>query len=233
MDHIIVVSGPGAVWQSCMALWDQYASGSFTAWAYARNNIDPMKGEKITVGLPAGGTDTYTYLDPTSRTGERQSLLYLMQAPGWRSPLTKCYPNPLPDASAMPGAFQSGPRNLRRDMVLNWCVTSPDASTNDGFGPVFGINGEYYLDVYVDELCVATDVIGVYYGTPTISGMQGYPSDFVGSGIVVMPSAGGGGSVDLTGVIAAINNVATTDVTYTANNGGAVWSMRGMVRAGT
>jgi hypothetical protein len=45
------------------------------------------------------------------------------------------------------------------------------------------------------------------------------------------PGAGsaGGGSVDLTPVVAALNDIAMIDVDYTANNGSAVFSMRGKV----
>jgi len=229
-DHITVVSGPGAVWASAMALWDAFATGTYTSWAYARNNVDPMKGEKITVGLPAGGTDTFTFLDPTCRNGERQSLLYLMNTPGWRMPLTKCYANPLPSGASMTDAYHDGPRNLRREMVNNWTGVSPDGSTNDVTDTEFGITGQYYCDVYVDHLAVATDAYGVYFGTPTYDGMQGYPSDFVGGTTMVVPSAGGGGgSIDLTPVVAALEDIATRDVDYTFNNGSAIFSMQGKV----
>jgi len=231
-DHITLVSGPGAVWLSCMALWDTFATGGFTSWAYARNNIDPFKGEKITVGLSGGGTDTYTFLDPTCRNGERQSLLYLVNAPGWRTPLTKVYANPLPSGASMPDAYHDGPRNLRREMVSNWTGISPDGSANDVTDTELGITGQYYCDVYVDHLNVATDTYGVYFGTPTYDGMQGYPSDFVGGTTMVVPSAGGGGSVDLAPVVAVLQDIATQDVNYQTNNGGAIWSARGKIVTG-
>lgn len=45
-----------------------------------------------------------------------------------------------------------------------------------------------------------------------------------------VPVTGGGGELDTGAIVAALNDIALIDVDYTANNGGAVWSMRGKVR---
>jgi hypothetical protein len=220
----------GAIWTQALQLWDDYAQGTYTTWAYAVAPTGGMFGYKITVGLPAGGTDDYTLVDLSVRDGYQQAVSYLMQLPGWRAQLNKPYPDTLPDGHGALGKFQDLLRNFRRQIWLTHCSASP-AHSIDGVGDsAFGLNMYTSTDVMQRGLLLVTDTIEFAYGTMDADTLVAYPTDGIGMETGSVVGGSSGGSVDLTPVVDALEDIATMDVEYQANNGGAVWSMRGKVR---
>jgi hypothetical protein len=220
----------GALWLQVLALWDQYATGTFTSWSFATHNVSGFYGKAITVGLSGGGTDVHQLVALDCPTSGVVPLAYALSCPGWRNPPPNVYPDTLPDGGSCVTKYSVGPVALRTNWLSNVCGATIGVVDNDFAGPAFGVsNTIFYFDVSFG-LQIMVDATGVMHGTLAADGLLAYPGDYVGSSVPVA-GGGGGGSVDLGPVVDALEDIATMDVEYQANNGGTVWSMRGKVRA--
>lgn len=221
----------GMVWAAALDLWVQYATGSFTTWAYTITTLSVYKAVKVTVGLTGGGTDDY-YLGALDTLSDEYAMVrQVFTSNGWRTLPQVVIPATLPNGDDAETGFLGGPFALRQDLVVGF------TNANNGNTRDITKNGPDGVSYFVCEQLVwkynvvFVDVIGMMYGT--LSGVDAFaalPTDFEGESPIVAVG-GGGGSVDLDPLVAAVNRVALIDVTYTFNNGGAAFSMRGMVAA--
>lgn len=207
-------------------LWDGFASGTYTSWAYSLTSDSGFRAATITVGLSGGGTDVYTYIAMIEGSTGPVPITYLTQSPGWRSTLNKVYPNTLPSGATCAAAYRSGPWNLRENIWSTWAGATVQQPTDGEADTVWGVTTHAYWAAYSTGLALVVDATQVIHGTLTVDAMTAYPTDTVGATTpVAVVVGGGGGSVDLTPVVDAINSLAEKEVDWTANQGGSVWSV--------
>lgn len=221
----------GALWQLALSLWDQYATGVYTTWAGAYYSASGYRGVAITVGLPAGGTDIHRILALETDDGNTQTITSLANSPGWNATLSSVYPDTLPDSTSCVTSYHLGPVALRITIWNDFCNCTTGPQTADFAGPSFGVENAIWHFAISFGLSWVLDATGVMHGALTATSLEAYPTDYIAQRTpVAVVSGGGGGSIDLTPVVTALNDIATMDADYTANNGGAIWTMRGRVK---
>jgi hypothetical protein len=214
-----------------MTIWDQYAQGTYTAFSWAYTSGGPYRQWTITVTNPDTSTDTYLLVGLDCEVSARPPLPYIVGSPGFRSPPPRAYPFLLPDGNQARYQYRDGMWNLRKDIINRYGGSSISGEDEDQTSGSYDVDTHYWFGAYKrSDGMVIVDASGISYGTLDAGTTYAYPSDFVGSSMPVALSAGGGGAVDLTPVVDALNDIALIDVDYTANNGATIFSMRGKVR---
>jgi hypothetical protein len=222
----------GSVWQRGLQLWDLYATGTYTNWAHSYNGSYDDRSWDITVTNPDESTDTFTLIAMDMPEGFTGALTYLSANPGFHATLTKVYPNPIADGSSPWAAYRNKVWNWRLDIWAKYTGALADLQNEDDTGTRYGITTRFIFISHFKNLAVVLDGSGILWGTPTVDVFVGYPTDFVGASPIAIGAApSGGGSIDVTPIVEALNEIALIDVTYTVNNGKAAITVRGKVQS--
>lgn len=225
------VPNAAAIFLSAVQLWQEFASGTYTSWSWVSAPDSGHIGIKVTVGLSGGGTDDHTFISLADYLGEAAPVSYPMQLPGWRMAPVGPYPATLPSGDNCVASF-GAVRSLKQTLYELVTGAGLDHQYNTDTAAVYGITLHFWVWVHLHDLGVTVDSVGVLYGTATIDGLAGVPTDVIGAdqSPVTLAQSGSGGSIDLTPVVAALEDIATREIDYSANQGGEVWSLVGKVR---
>lgn len=221
----------GAAWLRVLSFFEDFAAGTYTTFAATNYSESGMRSFQITLGLPGGGTDVWQVIIGNMGDGTNPSPSDVLNSPGFRNMSQVVFPLTLPSGDDVRTIFNAQLGNLRDIFFIAFCGVSHGGSTDTDTGLAMGIDCHYWCRTYYGHMNVVTDVPGVMYGTFTGDEFAGMSTNFVGGETIAAAGGGGGGGVDLTPVVDALEDIATMDVEYQANNGGTVWSMRGKVRA--
>jgi hypothetical protein len=123
----------------------------------------------------------------------------------------------------------------RRIFVSNWIggsnLTAQSASNSVSVG--ITVTATIASTVYTVQLLAHADILILTTGTVTATVTNSAEANLSDEPVPGSTTSygGSGGTVDTDAIVAALNDIALIDVEYTANNGGAIWSMRGKVRS--
>jgi hypothetical protein len=230
---IKVVPNGAAAWQALLQTWDLFADHTYVSWSFAYAHPSFYHQWTVTMGLSGGGSDTVVVIPVDVEYTDVSPIMYLFGLPGWRTTSPKVYQDPLWDGNSPYDDYASGPLLLRRDIALKYTGVGAGYNQSDYTGTRLGVQIAWWSSHYIHDLILAIDTTQLVFGVLSGTTFQAQPTD----GVVISPatvyaSGGSGGApIDLTPVVAALEDIASVDVTYTANNGGAIWSMRGKVNA--
>lgn len=220
-----------------------WSRASQALWAMAQVEGRIFDWRILTVGtrtvlqvdqIFSGNTNRISLFDQGKRAAEKYPLDYIFLLSGIKSgpvvlpKITGFARNVidygLPFMKAMREAYLAEISGWTPTLIQNVDFTTDDPATRIA-GAVWSVvkDNHYQVDWLVVQAQDSTPVItGYVNSTPEGLGLPALgPSAVVG---------GAGAEIDLAPIVAALNDIALIDVDYTANNGGAVWSMRGKVR---
>jgi hypothetical protein len=235
INHYELHPNIGAVWQRVCALYATYAPDDTLTWSYVFNYqlIGSSNNQDIEITID-NGTDQNVYflILADLYLGDLLPIVYVSSRPGWY---------------AMPAALPrvSGSRTILTDAITTLLPIREGVWTNFTRGSLHhqGSFTQSY-DLTNAKTCVWHRIVGsgqqvvadwhsvsVEDIAGTITWASGVPQSTGDPDGVIVASGGGGGSTDMTGVVAALEDIATREMDYSANQGGDVWSMYGKVRA--
>jgi hypothetical protein len=182
-----------------------------------------------------GGDVHFRYYKPMDTVeGQTTMWWHLAQQPGSRAQ-TPILPLTVGDTQSRE-IWNDVIRPLRHDIIeeIGDCFQETTATVDENLN-LTGMRARIVNVVYtrlmylfVDTLiCYTDDGSGSYSFAGNIPPTDGQFS----AGAPTILAGGGGGSVDLAPVVAALQDIALMDVDYVANNGSTTWSMRGRVRS--
>lgn len=226
----IGVQTVGAAWAAALALWVDFANGVYTSWSYSLSILNSGYSIEVTVGLSGGGTDVHKIQPLDTNYNNFMPLTYVFNSPGWRTMPQVALPVTVPGGGSVDTAFTNGPWALRASILGSWCNVSGSHDVNDQYSMPEGIQTTIWRQIWKGGNLAFVDVIGIMWSTPTgLDSVTGQPTDFIGSAPPISMSSGGG-SVDLTPLVAAVQDLVTQEVDWTANAGGSTWSLHSKVR---
>lgn len=222
------VTTVGAAWAVALGLWVDFANGVYTSWSYAVSILNSGYDIEVTVGLSGGGTDVHKIQPLDTNWNDHLSLNYVFASPGWRAMPQVLLPLTVPGGTAIDTAFTNGPWALRNSILVTWCNASSSQNTNDQHACPEGAQTTVWRRVWKHSNLLYVDVIGIMWGTLTgLDSVTGQPTDYIGSSPAITMVSGGGGTVDLTPLVTAVNEIANKDMLININDGEAVleaWS---------
>ncbi len=223
----------GSIWQRAIGLWEGYIGDATVTWAALYTTVSSHWCWQITL-TGAVDTNVYKLVDGGRRAADFQPVQYIDTLPGWRA---------MPKAQAATQAGRTSDTDWNTNMVaaraaiwvdydngdtVSYTLTSKNLTSLSMVAKYRYAVVRYDNDTIFDVTCLITATQTateyLYNGYPVTSGV---PVNV----LAVLGGAGGGG-VDLSGVVAAINEVANADPEYVANNGANIFSMRSRVRTG-
>jgi hypothetical protein len=183
------------------------------------------------VNITLGSTPSnvvHEYVVPPIGSGGQVPHDFILNSPGWQ-----WMPLPMPatiGASNTQVLWRNGPAAMRKAMLESWGGASdPGWTERSGTGD-FGTNWAHFYSQFYNRGVVSLDAMLIYLITNTGDFPATWSSESNGQcPVAPVPIISGGGSVDLSPVTTALNDIATRSVDYVANNGGAIFSMYGKV----
>lgn len=225
------VPSVGMAWKGAVDDFVSYVAGTVTSYASSLVTVFPYKALRIDM---TSGSDTIRHeyiLAGIAGTGQCPFWL-VMQESGWRY-----MPAPMP-ATFAGGSTQSNWNTLmvavRQLLLVNLCSASNDGYTQESITGTLGMNAACWHGAYYRREVVAVDamLIYVYSSALEFNVLVGLVTDGLSTGQPVAVG-GGGGSFDDSNIVEALQDIATQSVDYTANNGSAIFSLRGKVNTET
>lgn len=225
-NHIIECATVGAIWQNALILWDQFAMHGFASFAWAYTATSGYRAWTITVDLVGGGTDTYVLIGLDCETSARPPLPYIGNAPGFRSPPPRAYPSVLWNGSNAKGQYGSDMWPFRKDLWNKYGGSSSSGDDEDQTTGSYGCDTHVWFTHYKrSDGMLVLDATGITWGTVDATVTYSYPTDFVSASTPApLVLSGGGGSIDLTPLVDAVNEIANKDVQIDINQGAVVVS---------
>lgn len=221
----------GSVWLRALALWEEYSLNIWQSWEFERNSTGSYKAYNVIVTNLFGVESTFTLVAMDLDVLQTAPLTYVVNAPGFRQQLGTAHPTTLPDGDDAVTAFAVGPKVMRADIFDWYSGISAVHEVSGVTSTRYGVALSYFTAIYQSDLMVVVDSVGIVAGALEGDSMTGYPTDLIGPQTAVAVSgAGGVTAAQFQQLVDATEDVATREVSYTANQGGAVWSMVGKVR---
>lgn len=223
---------PGQIWARLVQLWETYIATP--AWSWGALSMTAVNGHRAATQTINDGTDNVLYqlVDCNTISSDRMGMPAFFSLPNIsKSP--KFMPTTV-GARTPASEFGLFGRTNRQPFVANWIggsnLTGQSASNSVNVG--ITVTATIEAIVYTVQLAAHADVLILTTGTVTSAVTNSAEANLADEPVPgSLTSYGGtGGAVDSAGIIAALNDIALIDVEYTANNGGAIWSMRGKVR---
>lgn len=225
--------GIGSVWARGLTLWDMMRTGEATDWSHAPNSDGPCKAWDITITLPDATDQVYTLVALDLDLANQLPPTYLASAPGFNATLNHAYPDTLPNELDTVTAFSSMLWAWRQQIWSNVAGVTSDIASQDDSGARYGLVSTFFKTNYVKNLVAVVDGTGIVHGDLGDQVYVADPSDFIGQRPgAAAPGGAGGGSVDLTPLVMAVQDISDQDVEYQANQTGPVWSIKARIRAG-
>lgn len=226
----------GALWQAIAALWADYVSHTDWTWAYSVESGTPGSVSVLTVKITiVKPDDTYIFkyfaCDTilVSATRGRQPVGYVLSRPGFNA-------SPIPVLSTYGSRttitdYASNVHEMKKTLVYNATdiAAAAEHSYDAGDYAIGSLTSKTWMVVYQDLTgpVVMVEQIAVY-DTPEYPLVpDANPQNPIGTGIPGCPS--GGGSVDTSGIVAAIEELVLVDRDIFVNNGASIFSVRGKV----
>lgn len=222
----ILLPGIGALWQQVLTIWDQYANGAWTSFAFAFNGTLDQVAYDITVGVPAGGTNTFTLISNDINVNNNVEPSLVFSSAGWRAVPNKMYQTTLPDGANAWTAFKAGPMALRANIITGRTGSLNAGNFENTVNNDFNIDISWRVNGYYNRQQIVTDAMGLWTGVATVDVVTAYATDFIGSTVPVAAGGSGSVSVDLTPIVTALNNIGAQDYDFSINNGSVVFSLR-------
>lgn len=232
-NNNIIVPSIGIAWTLIVAQWSAWVQDDAKSVTFSQGDLLGQRFVSISFSTgPTSVNNNYILADIKAASSD-VPIGYIATSPGWR---------------AMPGILNDvygGNDTLEswRDQVLParaqyWAtlagITAPVWTHADHSGTVTGVTSRHSYAEVSQRLLSAMDA-GLCTVVSSALAAGTVVEQGLGDGLmagVVLPAMSAGGQQDLSGVIAALNDIALIDVDYTANNGGAIFSLRGKVRVG-
>lgn len=220
----------GYVWSRIVQLYEGFIVDDTLNWIIYLGTHLGCRAAEVNIVGPVD-TNVYKLVDVSMPSTVKYRPDQAISSPGW---MTMCH-NLLPQYGTRISSIDWSSRlwaarqhlwtywidaTVMNDVTSNWALTCPVANQY-----------QRTLTAHANTVFVV-DWQTVTIFTPVVD--QNFPNDqnpsMMGRTQSVPVVGSGGGSVDTGPIVAALNDIAMMDVDYTANNGGAVWSMRGKVR---
>ncbi len=230
----------GAIWQRVLSIWVTYVPNE--TWAFTSTL------SAVTIGSQDVVLVTITVDDGTDVTNYNMAQADTPYISGsGRIPLE--YMGNRPGFADMPPVIQSqyGARDAYADFEATaWLAKKRMIVASTGFdyvGQTDAYNVNFFPSISARTFVaiynsgygqwVSVQSISFNHNDPTYAPYEErptyQPNMLAQSGV----ASSGGGSIDIAPVVAALNEIAMIDVTYSANNGATTFSMRGKVRTGS
>jgi len=221
----------GSVWARGLFLWSLYATGVYIDWDHTFDGSGPCKAWDITVTNPDESEDTFTLVSLDLGVTDSTPVTWLASSPGFNATLNAAYPDILPDGSLATSAFSAMVWGWRQTIWSNVTGVTSDISSSDDSGARYGLISTFFKTNYVKNLVAVVDGTGIVHGTLGSQVYVGDPSDFIGQRPgAAAPGGAGGGSVDLSPVVEAINEISDQETNFQCNQTGDIWSIKSRVR---
>lgn len=221
----------GQVWKRAVQLWEVYLQDATLAWSSSLTAVNSKMALTVTLAGPVD-TTIYRLSDVNHASGRVYGLDFIFTLPGMMympKVLEASY-----GARVTKTEFGNKISNLRASAIAQW-TQGTQIQTGTGSFNVFNPTGEvtWSVQTYRLDFMVVQDAMNLFTVASTVTDtFPGGENPTQGVSRQSVTLAGGSSAPqDNTAIVAALNDIAMIDVSYTANNGGAVWSMRGKVRS--
>lgn len=221
----------GKMWPDIVTLWTSYVQVDTLSWSTGLTTVSGRRVLGVTID---DGTDqtTYNFWDLAMAATQKYRAVDMVNLPGWMTPppvMLSVYGSRVTSIDYTTTLWA-----LRAFFYTWYCSASVavNAAHTYAVSPP-GANAFMKYIVWDEQFANGVDFLTLAVFDRTAN--AGFPGDVnptAGARTPSVPVIGGstGKQIDLAPVVAALNEIALIDVDYTANNGGAVWSMRGKVR---
>lgn len=221
----------GSIWQRLVGLWSDWVTAELGTWATAITAVSSCTCVQATV---SNGTDTtvWNLVDGGRGTIDFQPPAYIASLPGWYAtpPVLKEGTTPW----HRPTLFNSQLVSLRGNLWVdydNGDVVSYTLLTK--FLSNLSMKAYTYFAVARYRNQIIPDIISIQTGVQTSSeylyNSQPITPDVPVSRLAVI-GGGGGSTVDLAPLVAAVEDLSFVDQTFTINNGADMFTVRGRIR---
>ena len=217
----------GMAWKGAVDDFVAYVATTYSAMVCTLTTEFPWIALRVDL---TSGSDTvrHTYIVPNISSTHNIPFTCIIQTTGWRY-----MPPPMP-ATFAGNSTQAKWRTimaaLRKTILTTWGTSSNDGWTEESGSGSYSLNWAYWHGLFYNREVLAVDVQAIYiYSSPLeFDTLVGLPTDGLAEGQPIA-IGGGGGSVDVSGIVEGLQDIATRSVDYVANNGSAIFSMYGKV----
>lgn len=231
-----VCANVGTAWAAFLNQWQTVLlAGVGTVSGVVVNDLG-VKTMRVVRAHPPDTNIWYFNCADILETAVNVPAPYVLGSPNWRR-----VPTLVADAVGAYNTrqfFEDHARAVRRAVFTSWCGATFIDGTRDSsaFTPMLGLlSYEYsdryqlgpimFTDAYSLQVTTTSTSFSLYGGAQTTDGLlAGSPSITVANGLSAQ---------DIETISQGLQDIATVDFDYTANNGRSIFSMRGRVNAGT
>ena len=220
----------GVLWSRIITLWTTWVQQPGVSWSIS---IFPDPNYRVYDIAQSFGptTNNFRLWDFGMPIASKYKADALRITPGWMTTPGVLTPN---YGARVPGTEFISVLQPTRDFIWATATNAAQVSSTGSsyaFGPP-GCTVHYQAATYTDGFVVLGDWLTLTtFQQLGISLFPNSTNPAISAPNAPMPVVGSGGAAqDLTPIVEALNDIALIDVEYTANNGGAIWSMRGKVR---
>jgi len=223
----------GTIWKRILELFTVWIADAALAWTAVAVGSGGFRGWTVTL---TGAVDTAVYLliDTTVLGTQVASPRFLRTLPGMDAQLKVM---PVTQAGRTTKTEVNNKLvSIRRGIYTNWgaaTLGSTTVATVTPPGPSASLDIRYFWVAsngvaFVDQITVYVATLGAnesFY-------LDQQPYNAQQSEALTVAGGAAGGSVDLSGVVSALLEIADTETDYTANNGSNIFSLRSRVTVG-
>lgn len=222
----------GLIWARAIDLLTPVVLDGALLWVWSSDPYGSLYRLQVQVN---GGADDlhYSLYDLYQPAGEHYSFDYVFTLPGIRK-APPIFPK-LGGSRNTLDFWDASATDMRKSFmadITGWSSTEIDATDYTTTGPATRYKGAVWTVKKAQHFGTDWILAQADNGSPPAGYVGAQPEAQGGPALAPVAVVGSGGqAVDLAPVVSALQDIALIDVSYTANNGGAVWSMRGRVAA--
>lgn len=236
IENQIVCANVGAAWAAFLAQWEwALGQGVGTVSGIVTTRLG-LRALRLVRAHPPDTTIWYYCCADIQDTSAKVPLPYVLGSPGWRRMPNWVYTGY--GIYTTVTFFEDHAKAVRRSVMTDWCEATLIAGTRDD--RTFAALSTLTMYQYSDRWQAGPIVMVDGYSLETTSSSPGYSLNgyaqttdglLAGSPATILANGLSQGQIDE--LSSGLQDIATVDFDYTANNGRSIFSMRGRVITGT